>query len=232
MSGNIHQSDEDKLKATVKQKEKDRVISGALDSSNPETDDDSIPTGEVRETPIALLYAYDDPVSQTWERLRSDGSGRLLVKPVQATAAELKTEVTPSGDMARKAYYDRDPTPIVEFYEGVSLATHTWTARWTYTVPSNRNAFHEYLYGTVMSAIATADKYARIRWEANIASAGYDRYAFHSHVTQDANYRDTGVMLSCHFLLEDGDIIRGSTAHNDTGTHSMYVSATVTEFDE
>jgi len=115
MSGRVHQEDETKLKATVKlaagneievtqdtaadlkatvtQAAKDRVISGALDSSSPEADDSSISTGAVREAQIALLYGYDSTMSHAWQRLHTDTIGKLQTSPFQTTPANLKTEV-------------------------------------------------------------------------------------------------------------------------------------------
>jgi hypothetical protein len=46
---------------------------------NTETEDDSIPAGETRQTEVALLYGYDYDVSSTWERVHTDGSGNLSV---------------------------------------------------------------------------------------------------------------------------------------------------------
>jgi hypothetical protein len=46
---------------------------------NTETDDDSIPAGELRQTNNVLLYGYDYNVSASWERVRTDGSGNLMV---------------------------------------------------------------------------------------------------------------------------------------------------------
>lgn len=54
-------------------------VSGTLTTTasfNAETDDDLIPAGESRETQNNLLYGFD---GTNWERVRTDGSGKLLV---------------------------------------------------------------------------------------------------------------------------------------------------------
>ncbi|MHA2402353.1 MAG: hypothetical protein ACXADH_05120 [Candidatus Kariarchaeaceae archaeon] len=43
---------------------------------NTETEDDSIPAGETRQTEVSLLYGFD---GSAWERIKTDGSGNLAV---------------------------------------------------------------------------------------------------------------------------------------------------------
>ena len=50
-------------------------VSGAFNS---EDDDGGIPAGELRETTNNLLYGYDSG-GESWERVLTDGSGKLKV---------------------------------------------------------------------------------------------------------------------------------------------------------
>jgi len=121
MSGRVHQEDETKLKATVTQAEKDRTITGAitgtvtanagtnlntsaLAKTHAETEDNTIASGGSRETPICLLYGYENDEG-VWKRIwvSADDPGSLQVSlrgqaadvvVAQDTAADLKATVT------------------------------------------------------------------------------------------------------------------------------------------
>jgi len=48
------------------------------------------------------------------------------------------SRVSPSGDMARKAFYDRNALDQTQYVWTGPLAQHGWTERFSYTVPSGR----------------------------------------------------------------------------------------------
>ncbi len=78
---------------------------------NPETDDDSIPAGEVRETPNVLLHGYDEDDGD-WQRVLTDGSGKI-----QTTA----TVISPG---AYNAENDDDSVPATESHESNIVLLH------------------------------------------------------------------------------------------------------------
>jgi len=234
MNGRVHQEDETKLKATVTQAEKDRTvtgdvsISGDLDSSNPETDDNTIASGGTRETPIALLYGYE-PNEGAWKRIRlsEDAPGHLFV--ASANPADLKATVTPSGDMARKALYDRTSELIHKYWSGYE-STHGVTVRWTYTVPDGRKAIHTFLSGIMFIDIATADKVCEQTWEILKAGGAFTPVVQQLFIGTDGYLSQLINNASFTLFAEDG--IRGVTVNGDTTGHVFSSSSVLTEFDE
>jgi len=255
MSGNIHQTDKDKLKGTVTQAEKDRTVTGdvtviqpdetklkstvtqaakdrtvtgavtanagtnlntsGLAISNTETDDDSIPNEEVRETANVLLHGYSS-VDFEWKRVYVDDYHRLHVF------------VAPSGDMARKAYYDRNMNMVVSAY-AASVAAHAWTVRWTYTVPADHSAMHAFgrMRGAV--AIATATKLCGFNLEMYDGSSwGTVASLFH----YDNSGTESILHIALPIALAAAEAVRGSTYSNDTVNHTLDIGSYQTEFDE
>lgn len=227
--GRVHQEDASKLKVT---------ISGNLDSSNPETDDGTIPEGEVRETQLTLFHAYDDNAFD-WRPVYLHGAThRLKTQTLQesiartvtnATAANLKAEVTPSGDMAREHYYDRTPLAVMEYYSA-TLGSHSLTTRETYTVPANKSAQHSVIMGAILIEIATALKQCNLLYNVNIGGAGMQTYARVSHY--EASGRATEQTITITYFIADGDSVEIQTNSNDTIDHAFRAAILLTEFDE
>jgi len=256
MGGNVHQDDKDKLKATVDvaadqaievtqddatklkatvtQAEKDRTVtSGTVTASyNPETDDGIIPENETRETQNVLLYGNDSD-NFRWIRLRADpATGFLRVNAYQAAKDRTVTgtvTVEPSGDMARLAVYDRNPLTIINNYSG-SVAAHAWTTRWTYTVPANRTLFHSMLFNYISVVIGTAGKTARCTFE--VSTDGGSTYQSYTYLIQDsATIAYLYETITSQFYLNEGEILRCRTFHDDSVNHGFQNSAATTEFD-
>jgi len=148
---------------------------------------------------------------------------------VQTDPTKLKATVAPSGDMARKAYYDRNASIFVKAYEA-AVGPHDWTERWRYTVPSNKKTFHSVLYGQVAISVATSGKFASVLHAISIdGGASFQRFGFRRLSYGDGENIDHTVAAS--FVLFAGNIVRLSTYNSDTVTHWMAGSSVLSEFD-
>ena len=130
--------------------------------------------------------------------------------------------------MARKAYYDRNPLAIVKEYSG-NLSAHDWTIRFTYEVPTDRTAFHTYLYGQVYPDINLAGKYALLNYQIDAGDSfkTYNRL-FH---TDTSGYL-TSLNVATPFILLAGHKIRCQSFSDDDVDHQFKIACLLTEFDE
>lgn len=133
--------------------------------------------------------------------------------------------VSPTGDMARLAPYDRNLSTITEYYVG-DVAASGWTVRWTYTVPADRIYCNSIFSLIVSKAIATAGRYAVNSIE---RGAGSQRLAS-TDQRSTTNYTEQLVVTPMFYLLED-DYLKGKTAADDTITHGHYLTLMGLEFD-
>jgi len=164
MSGNVHQTDEDKLKATVKQKEKDRTITGTA-------------------------------------------------------------TVTPSGDMARKAPWDRNLLRITE-HANVIVGTTSWVARWRYTVPTDRIYCNSIFSLIIELPLNDSSKKVVCAIDMNV---GAERLA----VIQQRSATEYIAQLNLtpvFYLLED-DYLEGKTINTDDVSHTCKLTLMGLEFD-
>jgi len=166
------------------------------------------------------------------------------IEVVQPTAADLNATVTqaekdrtitgtatvtPSGDMARKALYDRTSELIHKYWSGYE-STHGVTVRWTYTVPDGRKAIHTFLSGIMFIDIATADKVCEQTWEILKAGGAFTPVVQQLFIGTDGYFSQLINNASFTLFAEDG--IRGVTVNGDTTGHVFSSSSVLTEFDE
>jgi len=166
------------------------------------------------------------------------------IEVVQPTAADLNATVTqaekdrtitgtatvtPSGDMARKALYDRTSELIHKYWSGYE-STHGVTVRWTYTVPDGRKAIHTFLSGIMFIDIATADKVCEQTWEILKAGGAFTPVVQQLFIGTDGYFSRLINNASFTLFAEDG--IRGVTVNGDTTGHVFSSSSVLTEFDE
>jgi len=139
--------------------------------------------------------------------------------------------VTPSGDMARKAPYDRNVEVKVSFYSAL-VAAHGSTIRWTYTVPANHTAILTNIYFSASTVIATAGKRCvmDIRTEAVLGGGLFQKICGLVHYSTTAYV--TSNTWSTNVIGIAGAIFRGYTDNNDTVSHYMTNNGTFIEFDE
>jgi len=166
------------------------------------------------------------------------------IEVVQPTAADLNATVTqaekdrtitgtatvtPSGDMARKALYDRTSELIHKYWGGYE-STHGVTVRWTYTVPDGRKAIHTFISGIMFIDIATADKVCEQTWEILKAGGAFTPVVQQLFIGTDGYFSQLINNASFTLFAEDG--IRGVTVNGDTTGHVFSSSSVLTEFDE
>ena len=133
------------------------------------------------------------------------------------------------GGPGRQAYYDRNMALIVESY-AATIGSHTWTTRWTYTVPSGKKAQHNVLYESVAVGIATAGRRAVVDHQISTdGGSTWKRISFLGH--DEISGFLTAQTVTATFILEAGHMIRGMTDHDDTINHAMCVASTLVEFD-
>jgi len=148
---------------------------------------------------------------------------------VQPDATQLRATITPSGDMARKAYYDRNPIVIIRAWDGY-VGPHTFTQRWSYTVPSGRKAMFAIYHHHIRYDIETPERMAYCNNRVSIAGAAAKTFA------QTVLGYGMGFSISdsvgVPFLLKAGDVVTGNTGIDDTRYHSMIITGLLTEFDE
>lgn len=170
----------------------------------------------------ALLATIDADTSQLRTVLDSikDTDG---IKKITDTVT-----IAPSGDMARKHPWDRNPTTVVEFYSA-ALAAHGLTTRWTYTVPANHTAIHSVLFEDSSTKIATAGKFTSSTHAANIAAGGDKKFAGTVHFSTTDHSAERTVTAT--FYLSANDVVVGRTYSNDTVAHGMTVASLLMEFD-
>lgn len=134
-------------------------------------------------------------------------------------------DVRPTGDMARKAPYDRDVLTITEYYVA-SLPAHGWTTRWTYTVPTDRMYCNSIFSLILTKVIATAGRLAVITVE---RGAAFQRLSAVEKWSATQIVHD--LVITPVFYLLQGDYLMGRTYANDTVNHSFYITLMGLEFD-
>lgn len=135
-------------------------------------------------------------------------------------------------DLARNAIYDRNSQTIAENYTSPSLQPHSWTVRFTYTVPSNRKCFHTQLFTYIASIITTAGRTARERIEFKESGGSYVYYCQYIMDDRTAHGERIHQTLPSTFYMIEGDAVRGSTYHNDTSNKYFSITIMLVEFDE
>jgi len=149
---------------------------------------------------------------------------------VQADPTKLKATVAPSGDMARKAYYDRNPSTINKYFNSNVVAGTSWTVAWTYTVPTNRKAIHSVLAYRVAEPIATSGKRANAihEWSGD-GGTTWQIFAaiYHYYGVGEFSYETITVI----FGMVAGEMIRSRYVNFDTADHWILTTSLLTEFD-
>ena len=155
------------------------------------------------------LYLYH-PASDSWIPSQCDDQGRLV-------------------DHLRKAYYDRNPIPIVKTW-GQLVPAHVLTERWSYTIPDGKKAMHNVFYEQIFGTIATSGKSAITIHEISIDKGStWNIYGKLEAVFGGPNSIQD--LMTLTFPLSAGHQIRASTFHDDTVQHFIRVFSLLTEFD-
>jgi hypothetical protein len=132
----------------------------------------------------------------------------------------------------RAQYYDRNPTAIIKSAFLRTVAPHSATQRWIYTVPANRKAFVEYLTNKIRrfgAASAVADFQSLIQYTPSGAGAN----VISEVISQDNAMENAfGDVVGSFGLLVAGDSMNLVTSDLSTGGSVDYFSGLkATEFD-
>lgn len=166
--------------------------------------------------------AIHDKLNEILSKL--DNPSDPTVQDIIDRAARQLGIISPSGDMAREVYYDRNPVVETEYYDS-SQPQHGETTRWTYTVPANKKFECGVVFGIIKQNIATAGRKGEVKIKVN-GSPVFQ--IIHTDGDGFATFRT----VTATFLLLEGDAIRGDTNSNDTTTHVFTLGMVGTEFDE
>lgn len=171
-----------------------------------------------------VLTKLDTPTDpQTVEIVTS-----IALSIIQSDPALLKATVTPSGDMARKAFYDRNPILIRQIWWGL-VSSHNWTQRWSYTVPSGKKAMHYVMTQSVEIAIVTDGRLCKMSHQTEVSGVSYG-FAEPAH-WYGKGYA-TNIVENIIFALNAGNKVKAFTYHNDTVSHNFTLASLILEFDE
>lgn len=132
----------------------------------------------------------------------------------------------------RLEWYDRNPKRVVDKWFSYSIGPHALTVRWSYTVPTGKNAFIERLISKIYRAEA-ATSGALVYAHINITPFGEAPATMvwaHTR-TNLVGDMDRGAVGHCG-VLSAGDEIKASTSDVSTGGSLDYLLACkITEFD-
>lgn len=179
-----------------------------------------------------LVY---DSASGTWKPLDPDVTIVDVDIPAQTTDLKVTLDsevatVAPSGDMARKALYDRNMSVGIDDYSG-QVAAHAWQERTRVTVPANKKMLQGILYLETSIAIQNAGTYSIAAFFVNVGGAGEKRVA-QVILTDNPNYFVSSLTTTALFYLNADDYIIGKTYNNDGIAHNYALGCIGTVFDE
>ena len=153
-----------------------------------------------------------------------------VVEVRQENASLLKATVSPSGDMARKAFYDRNASTHFQAYGATVSAGTAWTVVYTYTVPTGKKAWVNPVLFNIRTAIATDGK---------VAGATLDVYDLDAEVYRSIAFRlnyyggpsEMSETIQIQLFLTEGQSIRGKIKNDDTVDHWINNHVGYLEFD-
>jgi len=236
MGVRVHQSDEDKLHCTVRLAAGNLVevvqdTAADLNATVTQAAKDRTVTGSVTVTQATAANLNATVQQKSPIDVEQANSDLLIATVVQSTASHLKATVAPSGDMARKAPYDRNATNITNsLIIDANYGAHGSTTRMTYTVPTNKILLLTYYFSQIVTAIATAGKEA-ICYSQIKPSGGSGRTVVSNGHYSMVIPRLTLSSPTPSYLFE-GDQLLMRTYSNDTIGHLFSATHTAIVFDE
>ena len=132
--------------------------------------------------------------------------------------------VGPQPIIARPAWYDRNPTTLVDSFTG-SAAPHAPTTRISYTVPAGKKAIVETLAAKVIRMAAASTPELVTAQFLLTPSGGEERVLLGAYLTSAQNSpKDSDSLgIGPSLTLFPGDYIRGITFDLSTGGLVYYV---------
>jgi len=134
------------------------------------------------------------------------------------------SHVSPSGDMARKEYYDRNPTTIQRVYEANVSQGFGWDQRWTYTVPTGKKFVGCVAVGYILGYIEGTTYWALLKvQQGNAVIFMLGHWYDHGYMTSDTK--------TVPVIGLAGQVFGGYTWNLDSAAHGMCVALVGVEFD-
>jgi hypothetical protein len=121
-------------------------------------------------------------------------------------------------------------TGLTNRYNTNSISSHSWTTRWTYTVPNEKSYNNGCFYGNVRTAIATGGQQVAVNVDVS-TNAGVNWYGIWYVYHTSTTLVRVDETLTALFSLKETDAMRGRSYHTDTVTHGLTVASIGTEFD-
>jgi len=148
-----------------------------------------------------------------------------VVEPVKVV--ELAARV----DVARKAFYDRNPAvKICEALGWIEAGTTQWLELDRYTVPAGRKAIQTLIFDSLVYAIATSGQIVETRRRYTKDEVTWHKYSHFSHYsTVDPIKSET---VTAEMMLMPGDTITIEGKNTDTRRHWVSSASLLVEFDE
>ncbi|UCE15451.1 MAG: hypothetical protein JSV12_06125 [Candidatus Bathyarchaeota archaeon] len=167
--------------------------------------------------------AIHDKLNEILSKL--DKPSDPTVQDIIDRAARQLGIISPSGDMARKAYYDRNASVII-IISGGNYGQHLgWTQRWSYTVPTDKKYMNA-LWQAGIETTMTTGKVAKTRIKVN-------GNRIMMCVKDDQEGYWTQELHTLSLMLVEGDSAACDTYSNDGAkTHYMSSGMLGVEFDE
>jgi len=138
--------------------------------------------------------------------------------------------IIPSGDMARKDYYDRNALSQNQWWFGtVSAGSSNWIQKWGYTVPTGKKCVTSVIMGYIDQLIATSDRTCAVMIQ--VAPGGGTERMFYGlfMVYGDPKFKCQTLTATQFFFA--GDVIIGYVLNNDTVDHGAGIGIGIMEFD-
>jgi len=148
---------------------------------------------------------------------------------VQADPTKLKATVAPSGDMARKAHYDRNPTTVFKRYGGTVPAGTAWTQAWSYTVPTGKKVFINPCFLYIIGPIQTSGRIVATTFQAYDAVAAL--WSDLAYVRLKNGEPFIAETIQEQFYASAGAEFRGMYRNQDTTSHWITNTVHFMEFD-
>lgn len=133
--------------------------------------------------------------------------------------------------VARPSYYDRNEVPK-SFRYIATVAPHTTTVRWTYTVPVGKKAWMDSALAWLGRATAAAPVALAFGWVRYTPSGGSATTMVNTTLATNGVNDNQQSLLSSLGAMVAGDVVEGLTVDTSTGGTVTYdVNLKYAEFD-
>jgi len=134
--------------------------------------------------------------------------------------------------ISRPAWYDRNPTVRVAFYNAISVTPHAVAERLSYTCPAGKKAMVELLSCRITrQTVATADGFPISEFSLT-PSGRTETFILIAQIFVNTVGEKAMVDVGSALTLLAGDVLKGKTGDISTGgTCAYHLAYKITEFD-